>query len=106
MLGFITPLATLHKFQGFADKFLATPAGGIDDQWLKLAAKLSDIELSLIYHSFSAANGGLDYGREWDAQASVWYKRHYQFLLKLARYQADGFATDTSKLWLQMSVVY
>ena len=24
--GFVTPLATLHKFQGWADKFLSTPA--------------------------------------------------------------------------------
>ena len=29
--GFTTPLATLHKFQGWADKFLTTPANGIED---------------------------------------------------------------------------
>ena len=32
--GFTTPLATLHRFQGWADKFLATPADGIDDRYL------------------------------------------------------------------------
>ncbi len=31
--GFTTPLATLHKFQGWADKFLTTPADGIDDRY-------------------------------------------------------------------------
>ena len=30
--GFTTPLATLHRFQGWADKFLATPPNGIEAQ--------------------------------------------------------------------------
>ena len=30
--GFTTPLASLHKFQGWADKFTATPANGIEDK--------------------------------------------------------------------------
>ena len=33
-LAFVTPLATLHKFQGWADKFLATPASGIEDAYI------------------------------------------------------------------------
>ena len=37
--GFTTPLATLHKFQGFADKFLTTPANGIRDTYIELATK-------------------------------------------------------------------
>lgn len=32
--GFTTPLATLHKFQGWADKFLTTPVNGIDDKYV------------------------------------------------------------------------
>src|SRR5690349_6448806 len=32
--GFTTPLATLHKFNGWADKFLTTPINGLDDQYL------------------------------------------------------------------------
>ena len=35
-IGFSTPLATLHKFQGFADVFLTTPASGITDAYGKL----------------------------------------------------------------------
>ncbi|HLF12977.1 MAG TPA: alginate export family protein, partial [Gammaproteobacteria bacterium] len=33
---FQTPLATMHAFQGWADKFLTTPAAGIEDRYLKL----------------------------------------------------------------------
>ena len=31
--GFATPLATLHRFNGWADKFLTTPANGLDDRY-------------------------------------------------------------------------
>jgi hypothetical protein len=34
--GFTTPLATLHKFDGWADKFLATPANGLEDRYVTL----------------------------------------------------------------------
>src|SRR4029453_10173139 len=34
--GFTTPLATLHKFQGWADKFLATPVNGLEDKYVNL----------------------------------------------------------------------
>ena len=32
--GFFTPLATLHAFNGWADKFLATPVNGIKDMYV------------------------------------------------------------------------
>jgi hypothetical protein len=32
--GFTTPLATLHKFQGWADKFLTTPVNGLADLYV------------------------------------------------------------------------
>lgn len=104
--GFITPLATLHKFQGFADKFLSTPALGIEDRWLKLSTRLRDVDLSLIYHQFLAAEGQGDYGSEWDAQAGYQFAANVQLLAKLALYEADEFATDTSKFWLQLSAKY
>lgn len=34
--GFTAPLGTLHKFQGWADKFLTTPANGIEDRYLAI----------------------------------------------------------------------
>ena len=36
---FKTPLATLHKFNGWADKFLVTPAAGLEDLYASLAWK-------------------------------------------------------------------
>jgi len=41
-VGFATPLATLHAFDGWADLFLATPKNGIDDLYAKLSVKAVD----------------------------------------------------------------
>src|SRR5690349_2374957 len=41
--GFTTPLATLHKFNGWADKFLTTPANGLDDQYLTGGVALKSV---------------------------------------------------------------
>ena len=70
--GFTTPLATLHKFQGWADKFLATPANGIEDTYVNAAASLKAIAgldtlgLVLGYHDYQAENsfGRLRLGME------------------------------------------
>jgi len=55
---FQTPLATLHAFQGWADKFLATPADGIEDLYVSIATKIHGANVSLIYHRFNPEVGG------------------------------------------------
>lgn len=101
---FITPLATLHKFQGWADKFLTTPDAGVDDRYIAATAGLFDTRATLVYHDFRAEAGGQNYGTEWDfAIAKTLAKRH-KFLIKYANYKAKGFATDTKKWWLQYAI--
>lgn len=68
---FKTPLATLHKFNGFADKFLSTPGNGLKDAYAKAGYKFSDgamkgVSTTLFYHDFSSEEGGLKYGSEID----------------------------------------
>jgi len=105
-IGFATPLATLHKFQGFADKFLATPANGIEDKYLKLGYKLDKLELMAFYHWLDAAEGDADYGNELDLQLSYSLNAQHAVLLKYADYQANSLHTDTSKFWLQWLAKY
>jgi hypothetical protein len=104
---FQTPLATLHKFNGWADKFLVTPPNGLRDAygsvgygWKKVAG-LDAIGLIATYHRFDSDRLGLRYGNELDAQASV-KRGKYTAALKYADYRARGFATDTKKLWLSL----
>lgn len=98
---FRTPLATLHKFQGWADRFLNTPSAGVDDRYLAATATFFDATAAVIYHDFQAASGGRSYGDEWDFSLTRAFAKKHTFLLKYANYNADGFSVDTKKWWLQ-----
>lgn len=105
---FQTPLATLHAFNGWADKFLATPRDGLEDRygsvsgtagWGSVQEKLG---WSIVFHDFRAGRGGARYGREWDASLSFPLPGGFAGLVKVADYRSRGFARDTRKLWLQL----
>ena len=108
--GFTTPLATLHKFQGWADKFLATPADGIDDRYVtgrvvRRWAGLDQLAVVGSYHRYAAEHGSMHYGSEADLQAQAKWRR-VTGTLKYASYEADGLLTDTTKWWLQVEYVW
>ena len=103
---FRTPLATLHKFQGWADKFLTTPDAGVDDRYLALTINFLGAAASLIYHDFRADSGGQSYGDEWDFSLTRTFAKRHTFLLKYANYDATDFSTDTTKWWLQYFVKF
>jgi Alginate export len=104
LTSFQTPLATLHKFNGWADKFLVTPPNGLQDVYGTLGytrPKLGPFDsLGLIatYHDFKSDRLSQHYGDEFDAQIVAKMKR-YTFTLKYADYNARSFATDTRKIW-------
>lgn len=105
---FQTPLATLHAFNGWADLFLTTPAGGLRDYYAGVAKTfavpfLPGLRAELAYHEFDSDFGGVEYGSEWNASLGV-KLGPVALLAKYASYDADGFAVDTEKLWLQAEV--
>ncbi|WHU02520.1 alginate export family protein [Sphingomonas sp. NIBR02145] len=104
---FQTPLATLHKFQGWADKFLVTPADGIRDlyaggSYALALGKVPVITLQAIYHRFDSDRNARRYGEEWDLQLGFKPLKRVAALIKYADYRAASFATDTRKLWLEL----
>lgn len=104
---FQTPLATAHKFQGWADKFLTTPANGIRDLYASAGYAIPQtpagpVNMLVAYHRFDSDRLSIDYGHEWDAQIGFKPTKHTALLVKYADYQANAFATDTQKLWLQL----
>lgn len=101
---FRTPLATLHKFQGWTDQFLATPDDGIEDLYLNLKTSYADINWLFVYHNFEAEASSRDFGSEWGIQASRSFDRYGSVLVKFARFDADDLAQDVDKLWLQYSI--
>lgn len=100
---FQTPLATLHAFSGFADMFLNTPDNGLRDNWLEAKTKLNGVALSLAYHRFDSDLGSAKYGDEWNASAGYNLNSQLSGILKLAHYNADSFAVDTTKVWLMLN---
>ena len=107
---FQTPLATGHKFNGFADVFLATPAFGLQDYYVDLTYKLKNASGSLDflngllikaqYHKFESDFGDIDYGEEFDLYVKQPIKgvKGLFLDLKYANYWADQFATDREKI--------
>jgi len=113
---FRTPLATGHKFNGWADKFLTTPATGLKDFYIDLAYKVKDLEgkwnfldgvsTNFQYHNFSAENGGMDYGDEWGIFLQKPINEHVTTSVKYANYIADDFATDTQKVTMDIGIKF
>ncbi|MFC3115223.1 alginate export family protein [Cellvibrio fontiphilus] len=100
--GFATPLATLHAFQGWADKFLATPAAGLQDIYFNLGVTIGGAQALLSYHKFDSSEGSIDFGDEIDFSLS---KKIGAVVLtgKLAQYSmgdSNANYSDTTKYWL------
>lgn len=96
---FSTPFATLHAFQGWTDKFLVTPAAGVEDAYISAATNIGGIAVSLVYHDLSANEGSMSYGSEIGLAAGR-KVGPVGLTLKYADYNADEFLTDTRKVWL------
>lgn len=77
-VGFSTPFATLHKFNGYADVFLATPGAGLRDVYAKAGVNFGDVgpfkglRFSAWYHDFNTDDGDIDIGEEVDLR--LWGK--------------------------------
>jgi len=108
---FATPLATLHAFQGWADKFLATPAWGVEDTYLKVSYSLgnkgpfTNLSAVVFLHALDADADSTSYGDELDLSL-VGQLSRMTFTLKYASYDADSLFTDTDKLWLSMDYTF
>ena len=107
---FRTPLATLHKFQGWTDKYLVPPPEGVSDTWVGASKEFLGVTLSGFYHDFRAAEGDREDGHE--VGVSLVFKPIDKLTVhaKVAKYWATDFARDstrfardTTKGWLMVS---
>ena len=106
-VGFKTPLATAHAFNGWADLFLGTPATGLADIYLKATAKLpAELSATAVYHDFSASDGGTAFGAEIDLSLARPITQHVSALLKFANFNGAGPRPDVTKFWLQAAYTF
>lgn len=101
--GFTTSLATLHAFQGWADKFLVTPAAGIEDLNLNVSTKLGGFGFKFVHHDFSSDQTSADLGTEFDMSISKKFSDKLSGLFKYANYNDVEGAGDVEKMWIMLS---
>lgn len=117
--GFATPFATLHIFNGWADRFLATPKEGLKDMYATLTTTLAGAQLVAAYHKYEADEKSLaagpalgkiiDFGSEWNLSVSkkfgaVVYTAKYAKFDNgdwVQRVGTQALVSDTTKFWLQ-----
>lgn len=102
---FQTPLATLHAFNGWADRFTTTPATGLEDRYLSVAGPWAAMKSTWVvaWHDFAPTHASAGrYGAEWNASLVRPLGRGWIALAKVAHYHADHFASDVTKMWIQL----
>jgi hypothetical protein len=109
----VTPLATGHKFNGWADVFLNNGGpGGLQDLNFNIAPKLPwKFAGKIVYHYFWGADLGNQLGHEWDILLKRPINKYFDVLAKYAYYvSAPGspapFANDVQRVWLQATVKF
>jgi len=120
--GFATPLATLHKFQGWVDKFLTTPDRGIKDTYatgtyaVKGVGPFETIAFTLMYHDYVSTRQDVSYGHESNAQVAAKWQRLTTTVkygdygigtpIRAIQTNAATVLTDTKKFWLQFDYLW
>lgn len=100
---FQTPFATLHAFDGFADLFLTTPNSGVRDNAVEISMPVKSTKLAVSYHQYDSDAGSQQLGSEVNATLAWDPAPNLNLLVKLAQYNADSHAVDTTKVWLMAS---
>ncbi len=106
-IGFSTPLATAHAFNGWNDQFLGTPPAGLKDFYAGMGLPcIPKIPVTLIYHYFTSADGGESYGNEFDAVASRKISAKMKAIAKFSYYDADELKADRTRFSLELDYKY
>lgn len=119
---FQTPLATLHKFNGWADAFLNTPNAGLEDAYVSGSYKISgtksffdETTFTAVYHDFDSHDSSTgDFGDEINLSVGKSFMlpdvgqpfKKLDVLLKYADYDGDSGVASREKFWLQVGVKF
>lgn len=94
---FVTPLATVHAFNGFADVFIGRRIGlgynpGLNDVYLshKWKTPFWGIQFAQFFHFFGDNDTEFDFGWEYDLVLSKKFNENFTAITKLAYYDSPG----------------
>lgn len=107
---FRTPLATAHKFNGWNDQFLVTPAGGLHDFYAGIGIPVPKVPVKLVYHYFGADDSSASYGHEFDAVGSYAINKKLKSIAKLSYFAAANdvaaFSNDRVRFSVELNYTY
>lgn len=106
---FVTPLATAHNFNGFADAFLNNGGNrGLRDAYAYLAPKLPwKLGAKVVYHQFRSDQGGDRLGQEIDVVVQRPINAHLSVLTKGAYFNGNGPGpADRWRFWVDVTFRY
>jgi hypothetical protein len=114
-VGFKTPLASLHPFNGWAEVFITHPNNGLQDIYEYAQVTLpANVPLRFIYHRFFASYGGANCGQEFDAVVSKKFGKYWSAMVEYADYLGQDVAVpatttadvDVQKFWAALEFNY
>lgn len=97
MNSFLFPLGTNHKFNGFADAFLATPKSGLVDYYAWIGTKALGFTHRLAVHQFRSEHHSMDIGWEIDYVAVCPVSENAKVVLKAAHLDGKGAQRDITR---------
>ena len=109
--GFVTPLSTVHAFNGFADAFIGNRLGlvdtwdGITDLYVGASMKVSDVVLKGTAHAFYDDSLSEQYGWEIDMVAVKPINKNTKILAKAAYFigeEGTTFSKDIQQFSIQL----
>ena len=112
---FDTLFSTAHKYNGWADQFLATNGGnlvnGLQDFYIQAGTLYKGVAFLVVYHLYETTDGNTyvgDYGSELDFQFTRSFNKHVSALLKFAIYSADDAldnpTVDEKVVWARVNI--
>lgn len=103
---FLTPLATAHAFNGFADAFLNNGgAGGLHDMYASVSTKAGPVTLTAVGHLFDGDEGGAAEGEEIDLVAVYPITKNLKALAKAAFFDGETLA-DIDRFIFQVTASF
>ncbi len=117
---FVTPLATVHAFNGFADVFIGRRIGlvsnpGLNDLYFshKWKTPFWGINFAQFFHFFGDNDTDFGYGWEYDAVLAKKFNENFTAIAKFAYFDQDGaFAgpianpADTTRFSLELNYTF
>ncbi|MEM6507191.1 MAG: alginate export family protein [Planctomycetota bacterium] len=105
---FRTPLATGHKFNGFADAFLVTPNGGLRDYYITGGTTIPGINVKAMaaYHYFTGDNTNSELGQELDFVLIKKLNDNATVLLKAAFLDGENGVASRERISIQLDLKF